>query len=184
MRKSHQCSVDSIAEDFQTSTGIKIRKKNCVAGALWSGVGFHCLTSACKPLIIKYNAKRRLKCCKARQAIDSGAVETFCGVTKHFSVWQFDGWVWWMPGKRYLTDCIVPPVKFGEGGIIVWGCFSGVGPGPVLLEKGYLYASAYQDILDNSVFKLCGNSLGKALFYSSMAVPHSTQINLHKDMVG
>lgn len=40
-------------------------------------------------------------------------------------------------------------VKFGGGGIIVWGFFSGAGLGPLAPVKGALHASAYQDILDN-----------------------------------
>lgn len=44
-----------------------------------------------------------------------------------------------------MCDLIVPIVKFGGGGIMVWDCFSGTGLGPLVPVKRILNASASRE---------------------------------------
>lgn len=49
--------------------------------------------------------------------------------------------------EAYRNSCAVPTVKFGGGGVTVWGAMSYRGTGFITLLKGNLNKDGYLDIL-------------------------------------
>ena len=65
-----------------------------------------------------------------------------------------------MPGEHYLPECTVK-IKFGQGGIVVWGCFSGFGLEPLVPVKGDVNDIAYKDILYNFMLPTLRQQFGE-----------------------
>jgi hypothetical protein len=73
---------------------------------------------------------------------------------------RWEGLGWQMPGERYLPACVVPTVKFGGGDIIVSGCFSLNGLGPLTILHRNVNAEEYKDILTHCVLSTVEDQFG------------------------
>ncbi len=59
--------------------------------------------------------------------------------------------VWRQPGEEYKDKCVLPTVKHGGGGVIVWGCMSAAGIEELQFIEGTLNSNMYCDILKQSM---------------------------------
>lgn len=148
--KSRRMSLDTVTSEFQASTGVAACP-NTVRNELHS-MGFRGSAAAHKPLISPANAKHRMEWCKERK---SWTVDRWKSILwsdeSCFSLFGSDGrvWVWRKIGERFLSDCIIPTVKFGGGSVMVWGCFSWFGLGPLVVVSGTMTAVSYINILND-----------------------------------
>jgi DDE superfamily endonuclease len=52
------------------------------------------------------------------------------------------------PGERYHIDCLAPTVKHGGGSVMVWGCISWWGVGPLVVVEGTLNKTSYVALME------------------------------------
>jgi hypothetical protein len=142
-------------------------------------MGFHGRAAAHKPNISPVNAKRRLKWCKERRhwTVDNWK-RVIWGDESRYTMSQSDGrdWVWQMPGEQYLPACVVPTMKYGEGGITVWMYFSWNGLGPLVILHGNIQAEGYKDILTRFVLSMVEHQfVGDCLYQHDNAPCHKAR---------
>ncbi|GFX40671.1 transposable element Tc1 transposase [Trichonephila clavipes] len=158
-------SLVEISQEFQSSSGISVSGRT--VRREFKNLGFHRRAVTHKSNITPRNVKHRLQWCRAHRhwIVDMWKTVLWSDESR-LTVWQSDGrvWVWRIPGECFLSDCIVPTVKFGDGSIIMWGCFSWFDLGSLVPVIGKMNSEMYADILDNAALPTLWQYFGEGPF--------------------
>jgi transposase len=145
-------SANEIKTKFAEATGIEVSTKTIRKN--FHELGIFSRITAVKPLLTEKQRKNRLKWCLERRAWTVAKWKTVIWSDEsRFKIFRNDGpnRVWRIDGTRYNVENMVPSVKHGGGGIMVWGCFSGKGLGPLVKVEGKMNRLDYIKILEKNL---------------------------------
>ena len=72
-------------------------------------------------------------------------------------------------GKDYLLECVQSTVKFGGGSVMVCGCITSDGVGPLTTADGRMKAKDYIDLLEQTLVSFMTTMLSlSVIFYVVM----------------
>lgn len=132
-------------EDGKNISSRTVRRRLVTAGLLSR-------RPAKKPLLSKKNVKARLAFAleHINWTVEQWKRVVFSDESK-FNLFNSDGiqHVRRPAGKRLDPKYTVPTVKHGGGSVMVWGCFSAYGMGPLHRIEGIMDKYIYKDILKN-----------------------------------
>ena len=150
--KNRKKPLQIINSEFQQVAGVTVHP-NTLPKELHA-LNIHEYVAAHKPNITPANKAARIAWSLQRRnwTVDHWKIVLWSDESR-YTLFQSDGraWVLRTSGERLFPECIVPTVKFGGGGVLVWGCFSWYGLGPLHVVPDKYNADAYMNILDNQV---------------------------------
>jgi transposase len=150
VKEDRQQSLNEITEKFK-DLSINPVCQNTVRSVLHSE-GFFGRAGKRKPLVSEVNRKKRLEWCRERRNWDSEWDSIIWSDESHFLLFQNDAhhWVWRRPHEKFDVNCLIPTVKSGNQGVMVWGCFAKDRLGPLIQVPGRITGSVYIDMLKNT----------------------------------
>lgn len=129
-------------------------------------LGYYGRVGVRKPLISEKNRRDRLAWCHLRKKwVDEWNLIIWSDESR-FEIFQSDShhYVWRKPQEKYNIDCLIPTVKHGGDGVMVWGCFVNNRLGPLIEVDGRITGLKYREILEENLIPFL-DSLGDQLTY-------------------
>lgn len=164
VKENRQQSVEEITKKFSESLDLSPSTKTI--RRYLNNEGYYGRAGLRKPLISEANRKKRLNFCKERKDWDSEWNSIIWSDESRFMLFQNDShhWVWRKPKEKYDVDCLIPTVKSGNQGVMVWGCFIKNSIGPLVRLDGKVNSIHYKNLLNEYLLSFM-NQLDNSIDY-------------------
>ncbi|GBB89778.1 hypothetical protein RclHR1_16590004 [Rhizophagus clarus] len=143
-------------------------------------LGYHGRAGVRKPFVSEQNRLKRLSWCKERTNWKKEWENVVWSDESKYLLFQNDShhWIWRKLKEKYDVNCLLPTVKQGSSGIMVWGAFINNKPGPLVIIRENINAKKYREILQEHFLPFY-TSLGNEnvyIFQDDNAPVHSANI--------
>jgi transposase len=179
VKQNNRKSAEQIKNKFNEKTSINVSTRT-IRRTLHE-LNIFSRVPAAKPLLNDKQRINRLNWCIERR---NWTVRKWKSVVwsdeSRFTIYKNDGpgLVWRPPGTRFNIENMTPTVKFGGGGLMMWGCFSGKGLGPLVKVDGNLNSLGYIQILEDHLLPLIENDFNRRgyLYQDDNAPVHTARV--------
>ena len=177
-RRNRFLTAPEIRVDLAIATGVEV-SRSTVSRRL-AAAGLHGRVARHKPRLTANHKTRRLAW--ARDHLTWTAddwARVLWSDESRFQLYQSDGRVYVRRcvGEAFAEGCVVPTVKHGGSGIMVWGCFSAAGVGDLVRVEQKIDAAVYVDVLRDHLIPSAHRLIGpEFLFQQDNAPPHTARI--------
>lgn len=152
IKKNPRKSAPKVAADLQALYGIIVNPETI--RRVIRSAGYHGRAARKKFFVSEKNRKLRLAFAKSNinKNSDYWNKVIFADESK-FNIFGSDGriLVWRKPREEFRKQNLVPTVKHGGGGVMVWGCMSSAGVGNLVFIDGIMDQYKYIDILKQNL---------------------------------
>lgn len=173
-RKSSGQIKNEISEQF----GIEVTSRT-VRNRLRDG-GLYGRVAVKKPLLSKKNRKARMEFARAHISWSKEKWNTVLWSDESkFKLFGSDGrqYVRRPVGARFKAKYQIPTVKHGGGNVMVWGCFSRSGTGPIIQVQGKMDRFQYKEILENTMLPFAEDEMPlRWIFQQDNDPKHSSKL--------
>ena len=149
VKKNRKAAVEEITHEFASGLNISVSKRT--VQRVLHKEGFYARVGVRKPFVSETNRTRRLKWSEERKSWTDEWNSVIWSDESRYLIFQNDSrqWVWRRPHEKYDVDCLIPTVKSGNAGVMVWGCFTRNMIGPLIIVEGRLNAESYKNLLES-----------------------------------